>query len=74
MDVKSAYLNAHIDYEIYVEQPQSFDVRGSNGKKLVYELRKSLYGLKQSRGNWNGMLGEYLIDQGFSQSTIGPRM
>ena len=24
MDVKSAYLNTHLDYEIYVEPPEGF--------------------------------------------------
>ena len=24
MDLKTAYLNANIDYEIYIEQPQGF--------------------------------------------------
>ena len=29
MDVKTAYLNANIDYEIYIEQPQDFK-KGEN--------------------------------------------
>ena len=29
MDVKSAYLNAPLDYEIYVESPEGF--KGKNG-------------------------------------------
>ena len=48
MDVKTAYLNAPIDCEIYVEQPKGFCVEGKAGEKLVYKLKKSLYGLKQS--------------------------
>eukprot|EP00794_Sanderia_malayensis_P005790 gene5790-6488_t len=35
MDVKTAYLNALIDCEIYVEQPEGFEKRGRNNEKLV---------------------------------------
>ena len=45
MDVKSAYLNAPLDYEIYVELLEGF--KGKNGN-YVWKLKKSLYGLKQS--------------------------
>ena len=72
MDVKAAYLNAPIDVELYVEQPEGFEVRGQNGEKLVYRLKKSLYGLKQSGRNWNNLLHSYLIEQGFSQSQVDP--
>ena len=68
MDVKTAYLNAPIDCEIYMEQPEGFTVDGENGEKLVWKLKKSLYGLKQSGRNWNDLLHSHLIDQGFTQS------
>ena len=44
MDVKTAYLNANIDYEIYIEQPRGF----KKGENRVCYLNKSIYGLKQS--------------------------
>ena len=72
MDVKSAYLNAPIDCEIYVQQPEGFVVRGDDGEKLVRKLKKSLYGLKQSGRNWNNLLHGNLMDQGFSQSLADP--
>ena len=68
MDVKTAYLNAPIDCELYVEQPEGFVTMGENGEKLVLKLKKSLYGLKQSGRNWNNMLHKYLIDEHFEQS------
>ncbi len=46
MDVKTAYLNAPIDCEIFMEQPEGFVKTGENGEKLVCKLKKSLYGLK----------------------------
>ena len=68
MDVKSAYLNAPIDVEIYVQQPQGYEIKDKDGNPLVWKLNKSLYGLKQSGRNWNNMLHDYLINQGFTQS------
>jgi len=43
-DVKSAFPNATIKEEIYVQQPTGFEVKGS--EKLVCRLNKALYGLK----------------------------
>ena len=68
MDVKTAYLNALIDCEIYLEQPEGYEVYSRSGMKLVCKLKKSLYGLKQSGRNWNNMLHVYLLDEGFEQS------
>ena len=45
MDVKSAYLNVPLGYEIYVELPKGFEVKNGN---YVWKLKKSLYGLKQT--------------------------
>ena len=38
MDFKSAYLNAPIDCDIYVEQPKGFKVKSNNGDNLVWRL------------------------------------
>ena len=72
MDVKTAYLNAPIDCEIYIEQPEGFETKAQNGEKLVCKLKKSLYGLKQSGRNWNNLLHNYLIDENFIQSLADP--
>ena len=68
MDVKTAYLNAPIDCEIYMEQPEGFEVPSSDGNKLVCKLNKSLYGLKQSGRNWNNLLHYYLLENDFVQN------
>ena len=60
MDVKAAYLNAPIDCELYVEQPEGYEVKSKTGEKLVPKLKKSFYGLKQSGKNWNNKLHSYL--------------
>ena len=68
MDVKTAYLNADIDCDIYVEQPSGFIKSSQNSNDLVYKLKKSLYGLKQSGRNWNNLLHNFLLSQDFVQS------
>ncbi|KAK3874235.1 hypothetical protein Pcinc_020808 [Petrolisthes cinctipes] len=68
MDVKTAYLNADIEYEIYLEQPEGFVKKNEKGEHLVCKLKKSLYGLKQSGRNWNSTLQKFLNDQKFNQS------
>lgn len=62
MDVKTAYLHAPIEYEIYIEQPEGYEVASKEGDKLVCKLEKSLYSLKQSGCNWNKMLHDYLCE------------
>lgn len=68
MDVKTAYLHAPIDCEVYMEQPEGFGVRSDTGEQLVCKLNKSLYGLKQSGRNWNKMLHDHLSEKGFTQN------
>ena len=70
MDVKTAYLNAPIDCEIYMEQPEGFAIPSNSEDVLVCKLNKSLYGLKQSGRNWNGMLHSYLCENSFVQSDV----
>ena len=69
MDVKTAYLNAPIDCELYIEQPEGFVADDKTDGNLVVKLKKSLYGLKQSGRNWNNMLHDYPISEGFEQSS-----
>ena len=68
MDVKTAYLNAPIDCEIYMEQPEGYEVKSTTNEKLVCKLERSLYGLKQSGRNWNKVLHDYLTKNEFVQN------
>ena len=72
MDVKTAYLNAPIDCEVFVEQAEGFETSGHSSERSVYKLNKSLYGLKQSGRNWNSMIHDYLIENEFVQSSADP--
>jgi hypothetical protein len=64
MDAKTAYLNAPIYCEIYVDQPEDFEIKSSHGK-IACRLNKSLYGLIQSARSWNNLLHVYFIVNGF---------
>ena len=48
--VKSTFLNGYIEDEVYVEQPQGYEVPGKNHK--VYRMKEGLYGLKQAPRAW----------------------
>ena len=65
LDVKSAYLNADFDEELYMEQPPGFVVAGQETK--VLRLKKSLYGLKQAARAWNRKAISMLAKLGFAQ-------
>ena len=41
-----------------------------NEERIVYKLRKSLYGLKQSGRNWNKVLHEHLVGAGFARNPV----
>ena len=62
---KTAYLNANVDADIFMKQPEGFEEKGPNGEKLVCKLNKSLYGLKQSGRNWYYTLKAFLEEIGF---------
>lgn len=68
MDVKTAYLHAPIDCEIYIDQHQGYEQSSKTDEKLVCRLNKSLYGLKQSGRNWNTVLHMYLTENDFVQN------
>ena len=51
MDVKTAFLNGHLEEDIYMMQPDGFMV--NNQEQRVCKLQKSIYGLKQASRTWN---------------------
>ena len=67
LDVKSAYLNASIDHELYIEQPKGFIKLDDHGNEFVFKLKRSIYGLKQFGRMWFMLLHNFLLDNDFSQ-------
>jgi hypothetical protein len=60
MDVDTAFLNAAIDEEIYVSQPEGFQTTDKQGRPLVCKLKKAIYGLRQASHNWNKTIDKWL--------------
>ena len=64
MDIKKAFFNGSLEEAIFMKQPEGFEEKGK--EDLVYHLRKSLYGLKQSPRCWYKKLKVYLVRLGFT--------
>jgi hypothetical protein len=72
MDGKIVFLNGAIEEEVYIEQPQGFEVHCRDTH--VWKLNKSLYGLKQAPRAWYAGIESYLIRLGFSKSHADPKL
>ena len=68
MDVKSAFLNGHLNEEVFVAQPKGFE--DPTHPEYVYKLKKALYGLKQAPRAWYKRLSDYLIKKGYSRGGV----
>lgn len=66
LDVKTAFLHGEIEEDIYMEQPQGYEVVGQEDK--VCKLVKSLYGLKQAPRQWNKCFDQCMMKHGFNKS------
>jgi hypothetical protein len=66
MDVKTTFLNGAIKEEVYIKQPQGFEVHSRD--TLVCRLKKYLYGLKKAPRAWYAIIDNYLMIFGFSKS------
>ena len=72
MDVKPEFLNGYLEEEVYVEQPQGYEVPSQEHK--VYRLEKELYGLKQApRASYN-RIDFYFTENGFHGSESEPTL
>jgi hypothetical protein len=72
MDVKSSFLNGLLEEEVYVDQPLGFEFKEHPTK--VYQLKKSLYGLKKVPRDWYSRINTYLIKSGFNRSQNEPNL
>jgi hypothetical protein len=57
-DVPTAFLNAGVDEDIYMELPDGYEQPG-----WVCKLQKSLYGLKQAPRNWDKLAHGFLTQE-----------
>ena len=64
-DVQTAYLNATLEETLYMEQAPGFELPEIGIEQKVYQLNRSIYGLKQSARRWALHLKEKLESLGF---------
>jgi hypothetical protein len=72
MDIKTTFLNGAIEEEVYIEQPQGFEVHSRDTHVCI--LKKALYGLKQAPRAWYARMDSYLTRLGFSKSHADPNL
>ena len=70
MDVKTAFLNGHLEECIYMIQPEGFVAKGQERK--VCKLLRSIYGLKQASRSWNQRFDQAIKTFGFEQNVDEP--
>lgn len=68
IDVKSTFLNAYLNEEVYVEQLKGFI--NPELKTYVFKLKKALYGLKQAARAWYERLTGHLVTQGYNRECV----
>ena len=66
MDVKTAFLHAPLQEDIFIEACDGMQVP----KGTILKLMKSLYGLKQAPREWYLQLSKFITDQGYTKSKI----
>jgi hypothetical protein len=64
-DVKTAFLNADLEEEVWISDPPGVEVIPCH----AYKMHKALYGLKQAPRAWAQKLRETLLRIGYVQST-----
>jgi hypothetical protein len=71
LDFITAFLNGELSEEIFMEQPEGFEI---GGPEYVLLLLKALYGLKQAPRQWYEKLTDYLLSTGWSVSEFDPSL
>uniref|UniRef100_A0AAV1V7F0 Reverse transcriptase Ty1/copia-type domain-containing protein n=1 Tax=Peronospora matthiolae TaxID=2874970 RepID=A0AAV1V7F0_9STRA len=65
MDVKTAFLDGSLDEDIYTDQHAGY--LDEKQPDYVRKLKRSLYGLKQSRRMWNQTIDGFMIKMVFKK-------
>ncbi|KAI7942739.1 hypothetical protein MJO28_012766 [Puccinia striiformis f. sp. tritici] len=68
IDIKSAFLNAPLQEEIYLNPPPGVEVPANH----VLKLNKAMYGLKQAPNAWHRTLTQWLFKVGFKRCDAEP--
>lgn len=68
LDVKTAFLHGDLDENIYMVQPEGFQIAGK--ENLVCKLSKSLYGLKQAPRQWYLKFDSFMSKTGYKKCAM----
>ena len=68
MDMKTTFLNGHLEEEVYMKQPEGFS--SSDNEHLVCKLNKFIYELKQASGQWYLKFHEVITSFSFEENII----
>jgi hypothetical protein len=69
LDVKTAFLNADLDEEVFLSIPQGINL---DKKRHCLRLNKAIYGLKQAPLAWYNRLSAWLVSVGFKIAISDP--
>jgi hypothetical protein len=69
MDVETAFLNAELTEEIYVELPEGY-YHKERAQRKVLRMLKAIYGLRQAPFEWNKLINSVLIECGLRRSEL----
>ena len=72
MDVKAEFLNGIIEEEVYIEQPEGFEIFSSESHDC--RLKRALYALKQAPRAWYIRIDDYFTRLGFTKSEAGENL
>lgn len=68
MDVTTAFLNGVIEEEVYIDQPEGYEIQ--DRLTHVCRLKKALYGLKQAPRAWYKRIDKCLPSLGFCKNDV----
>ena len=66
LDFKTAFLHGNLEEEIYMHQPEGFEVKGK--EELVNKLKKSMYGLKQTPRQWYKKFESFVVGHTYQRT------
>jgi hypothetical protein len=69
LDFDTAFLNAKVEEDIYMQQPEGFHVGDAN---MVCKLVKAIYGLRQASHNWNQTIDSFMKSRGYEPVRSDP--
>ena len=69
LDFDTAFLNAKVEEDIYIKQPDGFH---QGVPDVVCKLNKALYGLKQASREWNKEIDSFMVSIGYQSIKSDP--